>query len=147
MSTFIKGDLIILYVWDDTIYRPVACLTNNSLAQTRNIIEAQTKCEPGLVIKGAGSLSYEIAFEGNYIDTTSAGAEVTKASHDYLKGVIEAGLPVTWQMDTGLADTPNYWGEAIISDLGMDAPAGDEFVTFTGTLNGSGAIVEVDPNI
>lgn len=145
MSNFIKGDLIILYVWDSALYRPVACLTNNSLAQTRNIIEAQTKCDAGLVIKASGSLSYEITFEGNYIDTTSVGAEVTKASHDYLKGVIEAGLPITWKMDTGLADTAAYYGTGILGDLGMDAPAGDEFVTFTGTLSGSGAIVEVDP--
>ena len=56
-----------------------------SLAQTRNIIESQTKCDPGLVVKDAGSLTYEISFEGQYIDTTSTGGETDKASHDYLK--------------------------------------------------------------
>ena len=149
MGKFIKGDAIILYVWDAALYRPVACLTSNSLNQTRNIIEAQTKCDPALVIKEGGSLSYEITFEGLYIDTTSippAGNPLL-ASHDYLKTVIEAGLPITWQLDTGLVDNPNYWGTGILSDLGMDAPAGDEFVNFSGTLAGSGAIVEVDPNL
>jgi len=30
----IKGELGILSVWDGIIYRPVACLTSNSLAST-----------------------------------------------------------------------------------------------------------------
>jgi hypothetical protein len=147
MSDFIKGDLIILYVWDDiSAYLPIACLTSNSLSQTRNIIEAQTKCEPGQVVKGSGSLNNEITFEGNYIDTTSAGAEVTKASHDKIMLLINAGSIVTWKMDTGLTDTVAYYGEGLFSDLEMTAPAGDEFVTFSGTLSVSGAIVTVDPN-
>ena len=146
MSTFIKGDVIILYVHDGTIYRPVACLTSNSLSQTRNIIESQTKCEPGLIQKDAGSLTYEISFEGQYIDTTSAGAEVTKASHDWLKpNGIEVTTALTWKMATGLADTTDYYGTGIMSDLELNADAGDELANFSGTLSGSGAIVTVDP--
>ena len=61
MSNFIKGENLILYIHDDTIYRPIACLTSNSLSQTLNIIESQTKCDPGVVIKDAGSMSYEIS--------------------------------------------------------------------------------------
>ena len=145
MSTFIKGDAIILYVHDGSIYRPIACLTSNSLSQTRNIIESQTKCDPGLVIKDAGTLSYEISFEGQYIDTTSAGSEVTKASHDYLFGIMNSGAVQTWKMDTGLTDTTNYYGTGILGDLEMSADAGDELAAFSGTLSGSGAIVTVDP--
>ena len=89
MSNFIKGDNIILYVHDGSIYRPIACLTSNSLSQDVNVIESQTKCDPGVVIKDPGSMTYEITFEGNYIDTTSVGAEVTKASHDYIKTQLE----------------------------------------------------------
>lgn len=145
MSTFIKGDALILYVHDGTIYRPIACLTSNSLSQTRGIIETQTKCDPGVIQRASGVLSYEISCEGNYIDTTSVGSEITKASHDYLKGVIEAGTAVTWKMDTGLTDTDAYFGTAIMTDLGADAPTGDEFATFSATLSGSGSIVTVDP--
>lgn len=145
MSTFIKGDALILYVHDGTVYRPIACLTSNSLSQTRGIIETQTKCDPGVIQRASGVLSYEISCEGNYIDTTSVGSEITKASHDYLKGVIEAGTAVTWKMDTGLTDTDAYFGTAIMTDLGADAPTGDEFATFSATLSGSGSIVTVDP--
>ena len=145
MSTFIKGDTIILYVHDGSIYRPVACLTSNSLSETRNIIESQTKCDAGVIIKDAGSYSYEISCEGQYIDTTSVGAEVTKASHDFLHGLIAAGSTETWKMDTGLTDTTNYYGTGIFSDLTLDAAAGDEISTFSGTISGSGSIVTVDP--
>jgi len=56
MSNFIKGEILLLYVYDSggSIYRPVACLTSNSLSQTRNVIEAQTKCDPGVTIKQSG---------------------------------------------------------------------------------------------
>lgn len=134
-----------MYVHDGTAYRPIACLTSNSLSQTRGIIETQTKCLPGVTERGAGALSYEISCEGNYIDTTSVGGETTKASHDKLKGYMEAGDLVTWKMDTGLTTTAAYYGSAIITDLSVDAPTGDEFATFSCTLSGSGAIVTVDP--
>lgn len=143
MSNFIKGEGLILYVHDGLIYRPIACLTSNSLSQTQNIIESQTKCNPGVVIKDAGTMSYEISAEGQYIDTTSAAAEITKASHDYLFTIM--GTEKTWKMDTGLADTTAYYGTAIIGDLSLDAAAGDELATFSATLAGSGTIVTVDP--
>jgi len=146
MSEFIKGDVIILSIHDGSIYRPVACLTSNSLSQTRNIIESQTKCDPGVIIKDAGSLSYEIAFEGRYIDTTSAGAQVTLASHDWLKpNAMEVLTGNIWRMSTGLTDTPFYYGDGIMSDLELTADAGDELANFSGTLAGSGSIVEIDP--
>lgn len=145
MSNFIKGDNIILYVHDGSIYRPIACLTSNSLSQTVNVIESQTKCDPGVVIKGPGSMTYEISYEGMYIDTTSAGAEVTKASHDYIKTQLELLGTVTWKMSTGLADTTHYYGTGILSALDSDSPSGDELATFSGTIAGSGSIVTIDP--
>jgi len=146
MSTFIKGDVNILYVHDATIWRPVACLTSNSLSETRNVIEAQTKCEPGETLKQSGSYSYEVSAEGNYIDTTSVGAEITKASHDYLRSLMSSGSSFFWKLDTGLTDTAAYFGTAILSDLEMTSAAGDEFTTFSATLNGSGLIVTADPS-
>ena len=145
MSNFIKGENLILYIYDDAIYRPVACLTSNSLSQTLSVVESQTKCDPGVTIKDAGAMSYEISAEGQYIDTTSAAAEITKASHDYLHTIM--GTTVTWKMDTGLVDNAAYYGSAVVGDLSLDAGAGDELATFSCTLNGSGAIVLVDPTV
>jgi predicted secreted protein len=135
---------LILSVWDSSIYRPIACLTSNSLSETQNIIESQTKCDPGVITKIAGSYSYELSAEGEYIDTTSSGAEITMASHDYLHSIF--GSTVTWRLATGLTDNDFYFGTAILNDLSMDAAAGDDLATFSASLTGTGLIVEIDPN-
>jgi hypothetical protein len=145
MSNLIKGEALLLYVYDGAAYRPIACLTSNSLSQTRSVIEAQTKCEPGVTEKSAGAMAYSLACEGLYIDTTSASGETDKASHDFLKGLMDSGATFFWKMDTGLADTPNYFGDALLTALDLTMPSGDEFANFTGTLDGSGAIVDTDP--
>jgi len=146
MSTPIKGELGILYIHDGTLYRPIACLTSNSLNTAVSIIESQTKCDPGVVIKQAGTLSYTLDAEGEYIDTTSIGGDDTKASHDYLLSVQMDLTSVTWKLDTGVVGAI-YYGNAILSDLTLDQGAGDEISTFSVTLEGSGAIVLVDPEV
>ena len=144
MALPIKGEAGILYVHDGTIYRPVACLTSNSLNTAVSVIESQTKCNPGQVMKQAGTLSYTIDAEGEYIDTTSIGGDDTKASHDYLLTLQQALAAVTWKLDTGVTDAV-YYGSAILSDLTLDQGAGDEISTFSVTLEGSGAISKTDP--
>jgi len=144
MAIPIKGELGILYVHDGTLYRPIACLTSNSLNTAVSIIESQTKCNPGQVIKQAGTLSYTIDAEGEYIDTTSVGGDDTKASHDYLLNKQQDLSSVTWKLDTGVAGAV-YYGSAILSDLTLDQGAGDEISTFSVTLEGSGAIATTDP--
>lgn len=146
MENYIKGDQLIFYVYDGSAYRPVACLTSNSLSEARNVIESQTKCAPGQTQRDSGSYTYEIAVEGQYIDTTSTGGATTKASHDYLHNIIVAGTAVTWKMDTGLTDTVAYYGTGVLSDLVLDAPAASEIATFTGTLSGSELVTTTDPN-
>lgn len=145
MSTPIKGELGILYIHDGTIYRPVACLTKNSLKTAVSIIESKTKCFPGTTKKQAGTFNYSIDADGEYIDTTSVGGEVTKASHDYLLTLQQAKTAVTWKLDTGVTGAV-YYGDAILTDLNLDQGAGDEISTFSVTLDGDGDIVTVDPN-
>jgi hypothetical protein len=144
MATFIKGDTLILSIHDGVGYLPVACLTSNSLATTLSTIETQTKCDPGVTIKSAGIFDYSISADGLYIDT-GTGGDTTKISHDELLALQMAGTLVTWQIATGLVTNTFYYGTAIISDLNLDAPTAGENSTFTATLNGSGAIVLVDP--
>jgi hypothetical protein len=146
MSTFIKGDVVVLSIWNGVdAYEPLACLTSNTLSETTNIIESQTKCSPGVIEKDAGSYSYELSAEGQCIDTTSVGGETAKVSYDKLRGL--QGALQTWKMTTGIADTAAYYGSAIISDLEQSAEAGDTLITFSASFSGSGLIVTVDPNI
>jgi hypothetical protein len=144
MALPIKGESGILYVHDGTLYRPIACLTSNSLNSALSVIESQTKCNPGVVVKQAGVFSYTLDAEGEYIDTTSVGGDTTKASHDYLLAQQMLKTPLTWKLDTGVTGAV-YYGTAILSELGLDQGAGDEISTFSATLDGSGEIVLVDP--
>jgi hypothetical protein len=144
MSTPIKGEVGILYVHDDTIYRPVACLTSNSLSTAVSVIESNTKCFPGVTKKQGGMFSYTLEAEGEYIDTTSVGGEVTKASHDFLLDKQKLKGLITWKLVTGVTGA-TYYGQALISDLSLEQGAGDELSTFSLTLDGDGAIVETDP--
>ena len=144
MALPIKGEVGILYIHDGAIYRPVACLTSNSLSTAVSIIESQTKCFPGVVKKQGGIFSYTLEAEGEYIDTTSVGGETTKASHDYLLAKQMLKTAITWKLDTGVTGAI-YYGSAILSDLSLEQGAGDEISTFSVTLDGDGDIVTVDP--
>lgn len=143
MSTFIKGDAVILSIWDGAAYEPIGCLTSNSLSVTRNVIETQTKCDPGQIIRAAGSSSSEISFEATYIKT-----EANKADFDALLNFINVaeGTTQTWKMSTDQITPVSYYGTAVLADLEISAAAGDEFATYSGTLQNSGLITEVDPN-
>lgn len=144
MADKIKGEGLILYVHDGALYRPVACLTSNSLDSELGVIEAQTKCNPGVTETQAGIFSYTISADAIAIDTTSVGGDDTKASHDYLLDIQMSKVNVNWKMDSGSTDL-TYYGNGIITSLGLEAPAGDEFATFTLTINGSGGISKTDP--
>jgi|SRR6478735_714150 len=144
MADKIKGEGLILYVHDGALYRPVACLTSNSLDTELGVIEAQTKCAPGVTETQAGIFSYTLTADAIAIDTTSVGGDDTKASHDYLLGLQQAKTNVNWKMNSGSTDLA-YYGNGILTSLGLEAPAGDEFATFSLTINGSGGITTSDP--
>jgi Phage major tail protein 2. len=142
--TKIKGEDLILYVHDGTLYRPVVCLNSNSMNIERAVIESQTKCAPGVVERQAGMLSYTIEADAIAVDTTAITGDDTKASHDYFFDIINAGENVNWKMDSGSGDL-KYYGNGILTTLDFEAPAGDEFANFTISIQGSGAIVKTDP--
>ena len=140
MSTYIKGDAIILSVHDGTAYEPIACLTSNSLSLTRNVIETQTKCNPGVTIKTPGSMAYSISAEGVAI-TTEAGKVSANALITKLNLVVQTSD--IWRMDDG--NGTFYYGTGVFTETTFDASAGDENATFSTSIEGSGLIVTVDP--
>lgn len=143
----IQGDVLIFSVYDGLAYRPVACLTNNPFEESREVLESDaTKCDPGVVTKRYGRYSYSVSLEGQYIDTTSVGAEITKASHDFLKTFIRAGTSIEWSMATGITDAATEYGTAFMENLSVDPPA-DGDTTFSCSLQGDEvAITTVNPN-
>lgn len=147
MANQIKGENNILYIYDTTAYKPVACLTSNSISNTVNIIESQTKCFPGEIKKAASTVSATIDFEGEFIDTTTVGGDTAKKSFDALLTIQNAREEITWKIDTDVtnADSIKYYGVGILSDLSLDAAAGGEFTTFSGSIDVSGLILTTDP--
>lgn len=144
MSTFIKGDAVILSIWNGTdAYEPIGCLTSNEISITRNVIEAQTKCDPNVIIKQAGSTSSEVPFEAIYIKTESG-----KTDFDALLNFINvaSGTTQDWKMTSDQISPVAYYGTAVLSDLSLSASAGDEFATYSGTLSNTGLITTTDPN-
>ncbi len=131
-ETKIQGDVLTLAVYD-TAWKPIACITSNSISSTAETIETQTKCDPGVVGKEYGAVNKSVSVEGEYIDTTSAGGETTKACHDWLEIKQVAKTKVEVRISTGLTDVPSQFGNAIISDLELTGPAG-EVSTFSATL-------------
>jgi predicted secreted protein len=147
MSTPIKGENGVLFIAEDDAWLPIACLTSNSLASTVAEITRQTKCAPGVTEKSAGSFNYTLSAEGEYIDTTTAGGDDTKVSHDKLLALQQARLLVQWKLDTNIPDATStkYYGTALITDLNLDQAAGDALSTFSATLSGNGSISLTDP--
>lgn len=144
MSETVLGNSEILYIFDGTdTYEPIVCLTSNSISESVSEVSSITKCNPGKTIRKAGTHSYEISFEGEYIKT-----EADKVSWTEIRTKLRALGNVTWKIITTYADasTDIEYGEAFFSNLEKSAPTGDENITFSGTLMGSGDIVAVDPN-
>lgn len=143
MSTFIKGDAVILSIYDDvsSAYEPVGCLTSNEISFTRNVIEAQTKCDPNEIIRDGGSTSYEITFEG--IDIPN-GNDKWEYSSFLSRISYPTDEKLTWKISTGQSAPASRYGTAVLSELTQTAPT-NENVTFSGTLSGSGVITTTDP--
>ena len=144
----IKGEKGIIYIYTGAAYKPVACLTSNSLDTTLSMIESKTKCFPGVVKKTAGTFSYSIKAEGEYIDTTTVGGDTAKQSHDALFLLQQSKSLVGWKIDTNIDDATSvkYFGNGYITDLGATFGSGDELSTFSATIDGDGAILLVDPH-
>jgi hypothetical protein len=145
----IKGELGIIYIYElsSTSYKPLACLTSTSLSTTVSIIESTTKCFPGVTKKTAGTFNGSISLEGEYIDTTTAGGDTAKKSHDALFLLQQAKTKISWKIDTNVNvnTSTKYYGDAFISDLSADFGSGDDLATFSATLDIDGSIFLTDP--
>lgn len=140
----IQGDAFMLHIWDGAAYRPIACITSNSLSSTAETTESKNKCNPGVVSTEYGSINKSISIDGEFLDTTTAGGDVTKASFDFLENLQDTKTKATIKIDFGLEDNSSKYAVAIISDLQLTGPAG-EVSTFSATLNFDGGYI-ADPN-
>lgn len=140
-EAFIKGDNVLFSIWDTDAYEPIACVTSSSLSESVSIDEVQTKCDPGNIVKTPNAYSYEISFDGIYIDEA---VDTAKQSHGKLKALLRNKTLITWRMATGITSPTNEYGTGYITSLDLTGEAGAN-ATFTGTIAGTGAITSTDP--
>lgn len=143
----LKGEKGMLYTYEASTWKPVACLTSIGLSSTVSIIESQTKCYPGVVKKTPGSFSASISAEGEYIDTTTVGGDTAKVSHDKMFIDQQSKTLKQWKIDTNYDDPTSvkYFGDGYYTDLELTAGAGDEISTFSVTLDVDGGVLYTDP--
>lgn len=143
MATKIKGQNEILSIWDgvDT-YEPVVCLISHTLSENVDEISSRTKCDAnGATQKASGAYTYEISFEGEYAET-----EVDKASWAELRTKLRSLGTFTWKIETTYSSGSDVeYGTGFFSNLEKTS-ATDEFISFSGSLMGSGLITGTDPN-
>lgn len=145
----IKGENGMLYTYETSAWKPTACLTSIDLNSAVSIIESQTKCFPGVVKKTPGSFSATISAEGEYIDTTTAGGDTAKVSHDKMFLDQQLKTIKEWKIDTDITNAASvkYYGSGYYTDLSLTAGSGDEVSTFSVTLDVDGAVLYVDQNV
>jgi hypothetical protein len=143
----VRGENCILYIYETSAYKPVACLTSNGLNSQLSMIESTTKCFPGVVKKTPGQLNNSIDAEGEYIDTTTAGGDDAKVSHDKMFLLQQDKTLVTWKIDMDIDDASSvkYYGNGYFTDLSVTAGSGDEVITFSVTIDVDGAVLLTDP--
>ena len=137
-ETKVSGrDYILLADIDgDSTYKPVACLTSNSITSTLGTIDATSKC--GDQYTPSPSFSQTIECEGFAIDETGTPA---KDSYQQLYAAHAAKTIFAIKMGkaTPTSGDITYSGSVFISDFGVTADDKDD-VKFTATF-----VVSVPP--
>ena len=115
---------------NDGTFKPVACLTSNSLTSTLNVIDATSKC--GDQFQAGPSFSQSFRAEGFAIDETG-----TPAKDSYQQLYTAHAARTTFAMKMGKA-TPaagdiTYSGSVFISAFDVNAADKDD-VKFTATF-------------
>lgn len=124
MNNYIQGNDVLLYINGVA----VACLTDNPLQESTEIIETTAKGNGGFRSYIAGIQDYSISFTGHMV--TDAGV----ISYADLKNLKRNREVFDWRITDG--DTIDDIGAAFISSLSLISTVG-EIVSFSATLTPS----------
>ena len=114
----------------DSTFKPVACLTSNSLTSTLNVIDATSKC--GDQFQAGPSFSQSFRAEGFAIDETGTPS---KDSYQQLYAAHAARTQFAMKMGKAspVAGDITYSGQVFISAFDVNAADKDD-VKFTATF-------------
>lgn len=125
-------------------FRPVVCLTSNSLDVTVNPIETTSKCDDGNASSEAGTMGWTMNADGIIAALTAPDTDAVSAEE--LLKIVRSKEPKWWaQMDVDAlgASTLIRYGVGRI-DSYNETWADNESGTFTGAVTGIGALGDQD---
>jgi predicted secreted protein len=126
-----KGDLRILSIDSGGGFVEIACLTDNSMSETADMLDTTTRDNEGWRTYRPGAQTGSIDFSG-VLETSGS------LTFDGLRVLARAGTLIDWKVSsTEGGDT--YSGEGYISSLSEEASV-ESFVTFSGSIQISGDI-------
>lgn len=133
---FINGHERILYIKEDSIWHPVACLTSNPFSEEVDMMQTTTRESNGWETSRPVSQRYSITFEGLQILTANDTGDTSKMSYDRLKVIKRNRQKIEWKIE----DSNSMFldeGYGYIKDIGEGNEVG-EFLTFSGSIVGYG---------
>lgn len=138
-STFYKGNTQILYIFVEGIKVPIACVTDNALNETVDVLETTTQDNGGWKTGRPLNQSYTISFSG--VQVESNFAVPTQASLDILKILKRRRELINWVIET--ETTFIEGGSGYIVNL-SDSSTADGLLQFSGEILGYGALAIPD---
>lgn len=130
---YVNGSNKLLYIKINDVYLPIACLTENSFSESASTLGTTTRDNTdGWETSIPVGQRYNISFSGLL---TNDLVSDTSATFQQIRDLKRQRVLVDWKIDSGNG-SPDY-GQAHITNLSESAVI-DEFITFTGALDGYG---------
>jgi TP901-1 family phage major tail protein len=134
-----NGSLKILYLYSNTEWFPIGCLTSNSISESSETLSSTTRDNTdGWTSAVPTNQSYSISFDGILTEDDRGGTVIT---YGEIKALKRNRTQIQWKiaMSDGSGDTDAGYG--YITSIGESANI-DEFISFSGQIIGVG-----DPSI
>lgn len=142
-EVFQDGDVFVTSIYDTSAYEPIGCSTSETLSETLEVEEFQTKCEPGVIKRSPGAANWEISGEGRFIDEN---VDTGRQSYAKLSGYLRAKTRLLVRQATGVASSPFEYMYGYVTDCEKTGESGSA-ITYSYTISGDSAITDTDPNV
>lgn len=144
----IDGAYNILFIDYGDGFLPIGCLTSNGISESVDVLDSTTRDSQGWKTQALTNQSYTIDISGIVINTLYDGGDSSKISYDRLKLIKRNRQIISWKIENSI-NTFIEFGKAQITQISSESNI-DEFISFSASLVGYGALVDGDnanPNL
>lgn len=139
----LNGTDVLLYIRVASAWKPVVCLTEQSIERTANEIDVSGKCDAGSSDFLAGRKDRTIPFSGWAIANP---ADLTTLGFDALELLFDNGTSFDWKIahkSSTTIYTPRF-GKGVLLSLN-ETHADNDGIKFDASLRVNGTPVKIDP--